>query len=207
MKRNSKEAIAEAAITLFTTSGYAGTSLRDIAKKANMNIANISYYFQNKHGLLEYCFTTFFEQYLKKIEEGFELIDHGASFCLKEISKKVMTFLCDNILLSGFVFREMSIDSQIVREVMSTYCRKEKYYLQKVLEKGFESKEFKVQSISYIMVQLKGLWMMPFLNAPYLREVLNLFPHERFFVRKYTQEISNWIDEVLCVKPSVEMIK
>ncbi len=84
MKKNSKEAIVHAAVSLFNTKGYSGTSIRDIAAKANVNPANISYYFQNKHGLLEYCFTSFFEQYMEKIEEGFACIDHGATFCLKK---------------------------------------------------------------------------------------------------------------------------
>lgn len=200
MKKNSKEAIVQAAISLFTANGYSGTSIRDIATKAKVNTANISYYFQNKHGLLEHCFTTFFEQYLMKIEEGFAYMDQGASFCLKQMSNLVVNFFCDNILLTSFVFREMSIDSQIVREIMSTYYRKEKYYLQKIIENGIESDEFGSHSFSYIIVQLKGLWMMPFLNAPYLREVLYLFPNERFFASKYTEEINNWIDDTLCKK-------
>lgn len=44
-----KELIMEAAIGLFHTNGYNGTSIRDIARKANVNSANISYYFlENK---------------------------------------------------------------------------------------------------------------------------------------------------------------
>jgi AcrR family transcriptional regulator len=200
MKKNSKEAIVEAAISLFTTKGYAGTSMRDIAEKSNVNISTISYYFQNKHGLLEHCFTTFFEQYMAKVEVGYTFIDQGASLCLKRISSDLLHFLCENILLSSFIFREMSLDSQVVREIMSTYYAKEKFYLQRLLEKGMERKEIRPQSIAFIIVQLKSFWMMPFLNAPYLREVLYIFPNEHFFVKKYAQEVNKWIDDVLCQK-------
>jgi AcrR family transcriptional regulator len=200
MKKNSKEAIVQAAIELFTTKGYTGTSLRDIAKRANINIATISYYFQNKNGLLEYCLTMFFEQYLSKFEEGFTLIDQGATVCLKHISSELLHYLSDHILLTSFVFREMSLDSQVVREIMSTYYTKEKYYLQKIFENGIAGNEFYPQSISYLIVQLKSLWMMPFLNAPYLREVLYVFPNERYFVKKYANDINKWIDDVLCQK-------
>lgn len=200
MKKNSKEEIVEAAISLFTTNGYTGTSMRDIAEKANVNIANISYYFQNKNGLLEYCLTTFFEQYLAKIEDGYSLIGQGAEVCLKQISSELLHFFSEHILLSSFVFRELSLDSQIIREIMSTYCTKEKFYLHKIIEKGIEKKEFNPQSINYVIVQLKSFWMMPFLNAPYLREVLYVFPNEPFFVKKYVQIVNNWIDGVLCAK-------
>jgi AcrR family transcriptional regulator len=62
MKKDSKEEIVKAAISLFNSNGYAGTSIRDIAKEANVNSATIAYHFENKLGLLEYCFTYFFEQ-------------------------------------------------------------------------------------------------------------------------------------------------
>jgi AcrR family transcriptional regulator len=200
MKKNSKEAIVQAAVSLFNTKGYSGTSIRDIAGKAKINPANIAYYFQNKHGLLEYCFTSFFERYISTIEEGYSFIDQGAAFCLKKISSLLLNFLCDNLHLTGFILREMSIDSQLVREIMATYYTKEKYYLQKLFEIGIERGEFERHSIPYMIVQLKGLWNMPFLNTAYLREVLYIFPNERYFLEKYTRDVHKWIDDVLCKK-------
>jgi AcrR family transcriptional regulator len=207
MRKNSKEVIAEAAISLFNTNGFSGTSMRDIAGKANVNIANISYYFQNKHGLLEYCFTSFFEQYIKQIEEGIKLLEFGASLCLKRIAANLLYFQCNNIQLTRFVLREMSLDSQIVREIMSTYFAKEKYYFRKVLEKGIEWKEFRTHSIPFIIVQFKGMINMPFLNMHYLTEVLHILPNEPYFAEKYLQEMILWIDESLkaAVSPRMEV--
>lgn len=65
MVQNTKNDILEAAILLFNTKGFTGTSIRDIAGKARVNVSNISYYFQSKEGLLEHCLTTYFEQYLQ----------------------------------------------------------------------------------------------------------------------------------------------
>lgn len=48
-----KEKILEAAEELFAEKGYEGTSVRDIAQKADVNIAMISYYFGSKEKLLE----------------------------------------------------------------------------------------------------------------------------------------------------------
>ena len=45
--------ILQAAEKLFAEHGYDGTSVRDIAKSANINIAMISYYFGSKEKLLE----------------------------------------------------------------------------------------------------------------------------------------------------------
>ena len=200
MKKNSKDAIVQAAISLFQTRGYSGTSIRDIAKKAKVNPANISYYFHNKQGLLEYCFTSFFEQYLAIIEEAYLQLQEGAVTCLKQISKGILHYFSNNSSLASFVLREMSMDSQISREIMTTYYAKEKFFLQHIFEVGVERKEFRLQSVSYSVIQLKALWLMPFINAPYLREVFYVFPNEYFFAEKYTEEIDQWIDNTLCCK-------
>ncbi|XZF14802.1 TetR family transcriptional regulator [Chitinophagaceae bacterium MMS25-I14] len=48
--------IIEAAERLFATKGYEGTSVRDIAQEANVNLAMISYYFGSKEKLMEALF-------------------------------------------------------------------------------------------------------------------------------------------------------
>ena len=126
MKKNVKDEIADAALlSLFNTNGFNGTTIRDIAKKAKVNIANISYYFQNKNGLLEYCITMYFEKYIAEIEKGMGGLEKGSRLCIKNIVKSSLRFNARISHLTRFVLREMSLDSQVVREIMSTYLVKE----------------------------------------------------------------------------------
>lgn len=198
MRKNSREKIVNAAVALFNANGYDGTSIRDIAKKAEINAANISYYFRNKQGLLEYCLTIFFEGYMAELESAFTSLDKGAVECLREIASKLWSFQCSQIQLTRFVLREVSIDTQIVREILTTYYAKERFIFHTVVEKGIEAKEFHPVSIQYILIQFKGLLSVPFLNTQYLTEVLHVFPHERYFADKYLQEINRWIDGIVC---------
>jgi AcrR family transcriptional regulator len=199
LRKNSKAAIMDAAIFLFNTKGFNGTSVRDIAAKAEVNAANISYYFQNKNGLLENCFTVFFESYLEELEKGFSLLECGAEICLKAMVDNVLRFQCENIQLTRFILREMTIDSQVVREIMSTYHVKERYLFKKVLQKGMETGEFRNLSVQYIILQLKSLLSMPFLNTHYVTEVLHVLPHEQYFADKYSKEMSQWIKGTMCM--------
>jgi AcrR family transcriptional regulator len=48
--------IMEAAEELFAEKGFAGTSVRDIAEEAGVNLAMISYYFGSKERLMESLF-------------------------------------------------------------------------------------------------------------------------------------------------------
>lgn len=52
--------------------GFHGTSVRDIAAKATVNVSLISYYFKGKQGLLEYAVTQYYEAYLETIEACIE---------------------------------------------------------------------------------------------------------------------------------------
>lgn len=201
MKKNSKEAIITAAVSLFNANGYDGTSIRDIAREAKINAANISYYFRNKRGLLEYCLTVFFESYMEELEKGYAIIEFGATDCLKKIAENLWTYQCNHTQLTRFVLREMSIDSQVVREILSTYYAKERYIFKAVIEQGVETKEFSPHAFQYLMIQFKGLLSIPFLNTQYLTEVLHVFPHERYFTDKYLQEIYKWIEGIVCSKP------
>lgn len=195
---NTRDAIIESAILLFHTKGFSGTSIRDIAKKAGTNVSNISYYFGHKHGLLEACLTTYFEAYLEQVEEGYQGDNDCATERLKRVTHKILHYQCRNIHLTRLVLREISLDTQMVREIMSTYLVKEKYFLRKIFEDGIASKEFQSFSINYMIIQYKSLLTMPFLNAYYLAEVLQVFPNETYFAKKYYKELCHWIDEVVC---------
>ena len=45
--------IIETAMDLFAGKGYEGTSIRDIAEKASVNLAMVNYYFGSKEKLFE----------------------------------------------------------------------------------------------------------------------------------------------------------
>jgi AcrR family transcriptional regulator len=204
MEKNSKDAIIKAAISIFNTKGFHGTTIREIAGKAKVNVANISYYFQNKEGLLEYCFMTYYENYLKELEKGMCDLDTGAYHALKKVVENLMSFHYQNSHLARFIIRELSVDSQIVREMMSTYSIKEKYYFTQILEKGMLDREFNKININYFILQLKGLLSMPFLNSQYISEVLHIFPHEQYFADKYLKEIYRWLESALTPKTIVQ---
>lgn len=52
---SSKEHILKSALELFALNGYAGTTIQDIVKKADVNVSMISYYFGGKDGLFLAC--------------------------------------------------------------------------------------------------------------------------------------------------------
>ena len=63
--KSTRERILTAAVTCFTTNGYAHTSVRDITKKANCNLAAVNYHYGGKDKL----YTEVFRQMTKRLRE------------------------------------------------------------------------------------------------------------------------------------------
>lgn len=210
MKRNNqtKEKVLYAAATLFNNKGFDGTSVREIAQRADVNSALISYYFGSKKGLLEHMMTTFFEGYLRVIDESYtNLAGHSPKECLLDLVAKIMHYQQANHHLSRFIHREISLDNVLVREVMSTYLAKEKYYFKSLFESGMERKQFRKVPVPYTILQLKGMLAMPYLHPQYIVEVLHIYPHEPYFTKRYIREISSWIEESICLRtPELTLI-
>jgi AcrR family transcriptional regulator len=61
----SRERIIKTAVVLFAQRGYAGVGLRELAEKAEVNLAMINYFFGGKKKLLMIILDTFFAGYLE----------------------------------------------------------------------------------------------------------------------------------------------
>jgi AcrR family transcriptional regulator len=192
---STKERIIEAAVHLFNTNGFSGTSIREIAKKAKVNVAHISYYFTNKAGLQEYLIAVFLEEYLSILEQIYKKMTIlSAQECVILTVNNVMSFHRENRQLARYVYREITLDTTLVREVMTTYLTKEKYYLQLFFEKGKKNKEFQPISIPLAVMQLKSMISMPFLHAQYMAEVWHVMPYETQTVDLYQKKIIEWLE-------------
>jgi len=205
-----KQKVFDAAISIFNTKGYNGTSVREIAQKAGVNIALISYYFNGKKGLLEQLMTNFLEKYIAVLEDAFtgkETLPAKTVLC--DMVHSILKFESENHQLSRLVHRETTLDTMLVREVMTTYLTKEKYIFQTIIENGIQKKEFRKLPIMITIMQLKGMLTMPFLHPQYMSEVLHLNSAEPYFVTKYYKEIEKWIVEDLAIqseRPTLSVI-
>ncbi|MBD1380138.1 forespore capture DNA-binding protein RefZ [Metabacillus arenae] len=202
-----KERIIDAAVSLFNTKGYNGTSVREIANKAKVNVAHISYYFNGKGGLLEYLVSQYFEGYLTVMEQGYAKLSYlPPKDCLIQLILDILNYQHNNRQLARFVLRETTLDSVLIREVMTTYLSKEKYLFIEIFEKGMAAGEFRKLPSVHMIVQLKSLLMMPYLQPQYMGEVLYLQTHEPYFVKQYFSELCLWVQTALMNDSSSQII-
>ncbi|WP_053218894.1 forespore capture DNA-binding protein RefZ [Virgibacillus senegalensis] len=192
-----KQKVMSAACQLFYTKGYHGTSVRDIAHSASVNVSLINYYFKSKQGLLESIVTSYYEQYMAVLEgtitdtEALSKIDR-----LKQMIATIIHYKQEQHQFTCFIHRELSLDSVFVREMMVTYLAKENYLINNVFKEALRDAGITNLDLQFLYVQLKGLLNSPYSSANEWKTLVNWNQSQDFFAKKYVHLICRWIDHL-----------
>lgn len=98
---DTKERIISHAIKMFSESGYEGTSIRQLAKEAEVNIAAINYHFENKENLYYQVLV----QSHEKISKEFEGISKNQKWNPEDLVVEVFNHLLKNGEMLVAVFK------------------------------------------------------------------------------------------------------
>jgi AcrR family transcriptional regulator len=177
MEYNEKQVqIMETAEILFAEKGFNGTSVRDIAEMANVNLAMVSYYFGSKDKLLEALFSYRGEHLKLKLENIIEdkklnslekinmLIDHYID--------KVMSQQC----FSRIMAREQVLNhTGITAELIFQMKKRNQELITRLIHQGQKKGEFKKNiDIPLMMVTMIGTGNNMVATQHYYRQVNNL---------------------------------
>lgn len=99
-KRNTKQQIYKAAVTLFSRYGFSAVSIRDIAKKAEVNSSMISYYYRGKIGILKAVVEMFLDNCITMVkntdcdsltmEDSIKIIIRNLVSCVRSYSQEAV---------------------------------------------------------------------------------------------------------------------
>lgn len=177
MEYNDKQVqIMETAEVLFAEKGFNGTSVRDIAEKANVNLAMISYYFGSKDKLLEALFGYRGEIYKLKLES---MIENNEMTSLEKMNtlidhyiEKVMQQQCfSRIMVREQVVNHTGITAQLITQMK----KRNQELISKLIHQGQKRGEFKKSiDIPLMMATLVGTANHLIATQHYYREINNL---------------------------------
>ncbi|MFT9847230.1 forespore capture DNA-binding protein RefZ [Aneurinibacillus sp. REN35] len=201
MKRSpklTKQKIVEAAVELFDSQGFDGTTTRQIACKAGVNVALISYYFKSKKGLLEYVMIDYYESMFQRFDDcRSDSGQESLSELLHRMVERLVRFQCESYRVARLIQRELSVESMLGREIMSTYLARFKHYFTAVIEEGIAEGEFPVLKVDGIVIQLMAVTSFPYTYPQIIREVFYLEPLDDSFVEQMVQHTSNFLQHML----------
>ena len=167
--------IIEKAEELFATQGYEGTTVRDIADAAGVDLAMISYYFGSKEKLLEALFMERMNATRHRIEAvvnnqsltPFQKIETLIDEYITRVEEKEAFY---KIMLSEQVINKNTVVMKLLKELKLTYAR----LISSVIEEGQKQKVFRKDvDIVLMLTTMTGTVMFMLINKDYYREFNN----------------------------------
>lgn len=173
--------ILEVAETLFAEKGFDGTSIRDISKEANINVAMVSYYFGSKEKLLEslvlYKTSGLKELLSDLIEEELEPVDK----IYKLIDLYVNRLNCNKgiyrILHFELASKKRVLELESFTDIKKVNLKSLELIIQEGQNKGVFRKDV---SIELITPTVLGTFFHFQMNKPFFQDLLDLETEEAY---------------------------
>jgi AcrR family transcriptional regulator len=185
MEYNDKQIhILEIAERLFATYGFEGTSVRDIAKEAEVNIAMISYYFGSKEKLLEAVFMMRggeIKQQLESMIQNQTLAPLGKIFLL--IDSYVERMMKRQNFHKLVVREQMLMKESVTLTFIYDLKRRNQELIRSLIKEGQEKGSFKKNiDIPLMMMTLIGTANQLITTQHIYKELNNMqdMPEEQF---------------------------
>lgn len=168
--------ILKTAEHLFATKGFDGTSVRDIADEAGVNIAMISYYFRSKEKLME----TLFEQRMGNVEMRVESLMKDESLSPLD---KVSILIDDHIerVMQRQKFYKILYCEQVLNKnpiiinVMNDFKKRHVAIISELIKDGQRKGLFKKKiDVVFMLNTMVGTVAQMIMSFDYYRDINNL---------------------------------
>ena len=152
-----KEHIINVAIDLFAEKGFEGTSIRDLAAKAEVNIAMINYYFGSKDGLFE-SIVEYKSTYLRERLEEITNDNHKSD--IEKIDAVIEHFvirLLTNHKYHRVIHQELLLQQrEKLHDSIIKVFSKNKLLIKGIIEDGIKKKVFREVDPEFTIVTITG---------------------------------------------------
>ncbi|MBL7719020.1 MAG: TetR/AcrR family transcriptional regulator [Flavipsychrobacter sp.] len=169
-------AIMETAEQLFADNGYDGTSIRDIAHQADVNVAMISYYFGSKEKLLQAIFekrTELWRVHLESMIEDKSRSPMEKMFVLIDnYMQKIFDQSCFHRIMAQ---QQMANQDSPVASLILDTKRRNQDLVKKLVQQGQRSGDFKKNiDVPLLMMTMMGTINQLITTQHHYRELNNL---------------------------------
>lgn len=194
-----KTQIIESAIELFAEKGYEGTSIRDLATKADVNVAMINYYFGSKEKLFE-CMVQQKAAYTKDMLE--EIVNNNE---LSEIEKldsiidSYVTRLFSNRKFHRVIHHEIMLNErESLQNVIVNLLYPNSLLIKGVIETGIKKGVFKKVDSILVIATIIGTINQVLLSKKFCNKLLSkeedYVPYED---PKFKKRVSDHLKELM----------
>ncbi len=151
------EHIMNTAVSLFATKGFEGTSVRDIASAADVNLAMIHYYFGSKEKLFE-SIVEFNVSYTRDMLD--EVMSNASLTSFQKVEKVIEIYikrLFNNREFHKVLHQELMLNQRedLGKAILNVLAKNSDVVI-KIIESGIRKKEFKKVDVPLTVASLTG---------------------------------------------------
>lgn len=175
--------ILEAAERLFAQRGFAGTTVRELASHAGVNLAMIHYYFGNKEGLYRALIAEAIGQVHAILAEGAT----SSGSCAERLARIVgayTDFLCAHPNFARIFQQEMMSGGPVLSEVVQPQIAANYAIIRRTIEEGIARGEFRRVDAELAPVSLIGMVAFFIIASPVLSMALGVGPETEGFASR-----------------------
>jgi len=169
-----KTHIINAAVELFADKGFEGTSIRDIATRANVNLAMINYYFGSKEKLFE-CMVEQKAAYTKDILE--EIVNNDKLTEFEKIDRIIDTYvtrLFSNRKFHRIIHHELMINERgVLQDAIIKLLTPNSFIIRNVIDAGIKKGTFKKVDSLLVVATIVGTINQVLLSKKFCNKCLN----------------------------------
>lgn len=168
---STEDKIKAAARTIFHQKGFAGTRTREIAEKADINLALLNYYFRSKEKLFRLIMTEDAQKFIQTVALSFNDENTTLDEKIELIVSDYINLLKEQPHIPLFVLSELRANPE---RFLSTVGLKDmlvnSILLKQFMELAMSGKMQPINPIHFIM-NLMGMTVFPFISSPILKEI------------------------------------
>lgn len=174
IKGNSKKTILMSAERLFAKQGFELTTVREIAKKAGINVAMVYYYFNTKEELHQKIIEDTFKSFFHSLKEGVDQ-GKGPEEKIYDVVRIYIDFLHHHKDLHRIILRETISQSKHIDMIVKRYISRNFDLVHSIINEGVQKGVFREQDTKLSTFSLIGM-------------ILYYFTYEPIFIRLISPE-------------------
>jgi len=166
--------IIETAMDLFAGKGYEGTSIRDIAEKASVNLAMVNYYFGSKEKLFENIV-----EYKSSVTRGIldEILKNNKLSAIEKIYAIIDSYVEKLFTHRSFhrlIYQELILNQrEELQNSIVNNLAPNSVIIKRIIETGIKNEEFKKVDVELTLASLMGTVNQVLLSRKFCNKIMN----------------------------------
>ncbi|MFB3894803.1 MAG: TetR/AcrR family transcriptional regulator [bacterium] len=189
---DTKQHIINVASKLFAQYGYDAVSVRDIIRKANVNLGAITYHFGGKEELYRELILDIAIKLRAEVAK-LETLDCSATEKLTLFIQSYMRMLLQNPNRARMILMEMSLGEKRLMNVLAPYIISNSGTLMKILESGMQSGEFRKMDIKLSVIHIMSVCVHFITVQPLLKRFFSISRYDEQFITMAIQETTHFV--------------